>query len=198
MFPSRRKSTLDCCCAQYNSSFNFWTWLYCVELRWNADVFKKFPHHQLVSQLFHDLYTLSFFLSLQSLLCTLLTTKVLTVNLNLFLESHIVWKLPKSVSFEFFDFGLIHQLTCLVTLIDCKLQVFKKLPNWPFRPLKMEKWLASLAMLNETFSMIFRHRAKYSSFVVTLIMMMTMLKPRVFSHLQWDLRVLMFFFYSIW
>ena len=56
----------------------------------------------------------------------------------------------------------------------------------------------SLAMLNETFSMIFRHRAKYSSFVVTLIMMMTMLKPRVFSHLQWDLRVLMFFFYSIW
>ena len=56
----------------------------------------------------------------------------------------------------------------------------------------------SLAMLNETFSMIFRHRAKYSSFVVTLIMMMTMLKLRVFSHLQWDLRVLMFFFYSIW
>ena len=49
-----------------------------------------------------------------------------------------------------------------VTLFDRKLQVFKKSPNWPFleflTKLKMQTKLASLAMLNDTVFVIFKHR----------------------------------------
>ena len=42
-------------------------------------------------------------------------------------------RITQNVAFEFFNFGIFHQffvqlkLTCLVTLFDRKLQVFKKL-----------------------------------------------------------------------
>ena len=37
---------------------------------------------------------------------------------------------PKCLAFEFFNFGVVHRfvkLTCLVTLFDCKFQVFTKM-----------------------------------------------------------------------
>ena len=45
------------------------------------------------------------------------------------------------------------KLTCLVTLFDRKLQVFKNSPNWTLFDIFNE--LLSLAMLNENFSLIF-------------------------------------------
>ena len=45
-------------------------------------------------------------------------------------------KITQNVTFEFFNFGIFHQffvllkLTCLVTLFNLKLQVFKKSPKW--------------------------------------------------------------------
>ena len=42
-------------------------------------------------------------------------------------------KITQNVSFEFYIFGIFHQfLTCLVTLFDRKLQLFKNSPNWLF------------------------------------------------------------------
>ena len=69
------------------------------------------------------------------------------------------------------NLGIFHQflseLTCQVTLFDHKLQFFKKSPKWTifgilinFCPLKLKIQLASLAILNETFSMIFKHCVK--------------------------------------
>ena len=41
-------------------------------------------------------------------------------------------KITQNVAFEFLNFGIFHQLklTCLVTLFDRKLQVFKNSPKW--------------------------------------------------------------------
>ena len=41
-------------------------------------------------------------------------------------------KITQNVAFEFLNFGIFHQLklTCLVTLIDRKLQIFKNSPKW--------------------------------------------------------------------
>ena len=53
------------------------------------------------------------------------------VNIN----AHCL-KITQNVTFEFFNFGIFHQflsylkLTCLVTLFDRKLQVFKNSPKW--------------------------------------------------------------------
>ena len=69
--------------------------------------------------------------------------------------------------FQFWHFPSIFVLlkvTCLVTLFDQKLHGFKNSPIWPILaflmnlcPLKMKMELASLAMLNKTFSVIFKH-----------------------------------------
>ena len=52
------------------------------------------------------------------------------------------------------------KMTCLVTLFDRKLQVFKNSPNWTIFGI-FNKLLAThnvnVARLNETFSVIFRH-----------------------------------------
>ena len=48
-------------------------------------------------------------------------------------------KMTQNVAFEFFNFGIFHQffvllkVTCLVTLFDRKLQVFKNSPKWTTR-----------------------------------------------------------------
>ena len=40
-------------------------------------------------------------------------------------------KITQNVAFEFLNFGIFHQfLSCLVTLFDRKLQVFKNSPKW--------------------------------------------------------------------
>ena len=64
--------------------------------------------------------------------------------------------------FLFRHFPLIFvllKLTCLATLFDHKLQVFKSYKNWPFLAFIIYKHLFTqwLVMLNETFSVIFKH-----------------------------------------
>ena len=52
---------------------------------------------------------------------------------HIFEHLHSVWKLLKMSHLIFFNFGIFYQfLTCLVTLFDRKLQVFKNSTNWPF------------------------------------------------------------------
>ena len=51
------------------------------------------------------------------------------------IKLYCVWNSPK---ISHFNFGIFHQfVTCLVTLFDRKLQVFKNSPNWPFLALLM-------------------------------------------------------------
>ena len=81
---------------------------------------------------------------------------------------HIVWQLLKISHLNFWHFLPIFVLskpTCLVTLFDRKLQVFKNSPKWTILGISNKLLstqnvikLASLAMLNETFSVIFKHR----------------------------------------
>ena len=76
-------------------------------------------------------------------------------------------KITQNVSYEFFNFGIFHQfLSCLVTLFDSKLHVFKNSLKLTIFGI-LNKLLstqnvnvASLAMLNETFSVIFKQRDK--------------------------------------
>ena len=64
---------------------------------------------------------------------------------------------PINVSFEFFNLGIfppifvLLELTCQVTLLGPKFQVFKNSPNRPF-----------FGIFNETFSVIFKHRVNKS------------------------------------
>ena len=72
---------------------------------------------------------------------------------------HIVRKSPKM---SHLHFTIMAFLTCLVTLFDSKLHIFKNSPNWSSMAFLMNFWqvfmlLASLAILNETFSLIFKH-----------------------------------------
>ena len=73
-------------------------------------------------------------------------------------------KITKNVSLAFYNYGIFDLLkfTCLVTLFDSKLHIFKNSPNWSSMAFLMNFWqvfmlLASLAILNETFSLIFKH-----------------------------------------
>ena len=71
--------------------------------------------------------------------------------------SHIVWKSSKNVSFEFLKFGIFHQLklTCLVTLFDAKLQLFKNSSNETFSVIF--KHSVSI-LIAENLSFLFRHQ----------------------------------------
>ena len=67
-------------------------------------------------------------------------------------------KITKNVSLAFYNYGIFDLLkfTCLVTLFDSKLHIFKNSPNWSSMAFLMNFWqvfmlLASLAILNETF-----------------------------------------------
>ena len=78
------------------------------------------------------------------------------------LTAHIVWKLPKNVSFEFFNSSIL-----AISINFCPIKIdlsgnivweqvkgLKNSPNWPFLALSNElssTQLALLAMLNETF-----------------------------------------------
>ena len=69
-------------------------------------------------------------------------------------------KITKNVSLAFYNYGIFDLLkfTCLVTLFDSKLHIFKNSPNWSSMAFLMNFWqvfmlLASLAI----FSLIFKH-----------------------------------------
>ena len=70
------------------------------------------------------------------------------------IKLYCVWNSPK---ISHFNFGIFHQfVTCLVTLFDRKLQVFKNSPNWPFfgtfnELLSNKNENDVLAMLNDFF-----------------------------------------------
>ena len=74
-----------------------------------------------------------------------------------------LFKKYSNVAFEFWHFPpgfVLLKLTCLVTLFDRKLQVFKNSPKWTiFGPLKNVNVARFIRNLNETFSVIFKHRA---------------------------------------
>ena len=67
-------------------------------------------------------------------------------------------KITKNVSLAFYNYGIFDLLksTCLATLFDSKLHIFKNSPNWSSMAFLMNFWqvfmlLASLEILNETF-----------------------------------------------
>ena len=99
----------------------------------------------------------------------------LLYNSTLLKRPHCL-KITQNVAFEFWHFPpifVLFKLTCLVTLFDRKLQVFKNSPKWTiFGIINQLLSTHSLTMLNETFFCDFRtscrlrRKQRYIFFVI--------------------------------
>ena len=96
-------------------------------------------------------------------------------------KQHLLYyclKITKNVSFWFFQFWLIPpifvllKVTCLVTLFDCKLQVFKNSPKWSifgiFNELFFHSKFKRSSLRSQCwmrpFSVIFKHCASMTTY----------------------------------